>query len=136
MEFRINNTDEWREVVRQILPAIKYPLLLLKGNLGAGKTTFTKELVIQMESKDPVSSPTYALINEYQTPEKKIYHFDLYRLKSLEEAYDMGIEEYLEEKNTFTIIEWPEIIEDILQDYPFHELSISIEEAERKVIFN
>ena len=69
---------------------------MLKGNLGAGKTTFTQFLLKNLGSTDEVSSPTYAIVNEYNSPKGKVFHFDLYRLKKIEEAYDFGIEEYLD----------------------------------------
>ncbi len=136
MEFHITQLSQWEEVVQSILPHLQHPLLLLKGNLGAGKTTFTSELVRQLGSQDAVSSPTYALINTYYGKDLKIYHFDLYRLNSPSEALDFGIDEYLEETGTFCIIEWPEIYEQELVQYPHHQISITNEGDYRHVIFN
>ena len=136
MEFHLTQLSQWEEVVQSILPHLQHPLLLLKGNLGAGKTTFTSELVRQLGSQDAVSSPTYALINTYYGKELKIYHFDLYRLNSPSEALDLGIDEYLEETGTFCIIEWPEIYEQELVQYPHHQISITNEVDYRHVIFN
>jgi tRNA threonylcarbamoyladenosine biosynthesis protein TsaE len=81
---------------------------LLKGNLGAGKTTFTQYLLKEFGSDDEISSPTYSIVNEYDTPKGKVYHFDLYRLKDVTEAYDFGIEEYLD-NGFLSIIEWPDL---------------------------
>lgn len=86
------------------------------GEMGAGKTTFINALckVLGVES-DPTSSPTFAIVNEYRsdTTAELIYHFDLYRLKNLEEAMDMGIEDYLD-CGALCLIEWPDVIDDIL----------------------
>ncbi|MCD9853127.1 tRNA (adenosine(37)-N6)-threonylcarbamoyltransferase complex ATPase subunit type 1 TsaE [Epilithonimonas sp. JDS] len=135
MKFSINTLEEWNDVVKQIIPEIKHPILLLKGNLGAGKTTFSQFLLRELGSQDEISSPTYSIVNEYDTPKGKVFHFDLYRLKSVEEAYDFGIEEYLD-NGYLSIIEWPEIYMDELESYDFHEMSIINTEFEREIEFN
>lgn len=123
MQFKINKIQDWQKVVDEILPKLQHNILLLKGNLGAGKTTFTQFLLKNLGSNDEVSSPTYAIVNEYHSPKGNIFHFDLYRMKSIEEVYDIGIEEYLD--NAFLcIIEWPEIYENELADLPHHEMKI------------
>ena len=83
--------------------------------MGSGKTTLIKALSKALGSIDEASSPTFSIVNEYKTTNDKIYHFDLYRLKNLEEAYNFGIEEYLY-SNHWVIIEWPEIIEDMIPE--------------------
>ena len=135
MQFTIHHLEEWKDVVNQIIPNLKHNILLLKGNLGAGKTTFSQFLLKELGSSDEISSPTYSIVNEYDTPKGKVFHFDLYRLKSVEEAYDFGIEEYLD--NAFlSIIEWPEIYMDELEGYGFHEMSIHNTESGRDIEFN
>ncbi len=134
MKFNINTLSEWDNVVKQIIPNLQHNILLLKGNLGAGKTTFSQFLLKELGSTDEISSPTYSIVNEYDTPKGKVYHFDLYRLKSVEEAYDFGIEEYLD--NAFlSIIEWPEIYMDELEAYDFHEMTIINIESGREIEF-
>lgn len=124
MQFKINTIQEWQNVIEEILPHLKHNILLLKGNLGAGKTTFTQFLLKNLGSTDEVSSPTYAIVNEYDSAKGKIFHFDLYRMKSIEEVSDIGIEEYLD--NAYLcIIEWPEIYEEELVDLPHHEMKIN-----------
>jgi tRNA threonylcarbamoyladenosine biosynthesis protein TsaE len=108
--------------------------LLLKGNLGAGKTTFTQFLLKEMGCTDEVSSPTYAIVNEYDTKKGKVFHFDLYRLNSAEEVFDIGMEEYLDSGN-FCIIEWPEIYEEEIAQIPHHTIEISHLEKGRMVKF-
>lgn len=84
------------------------------GELGAGKTTLIKNMCTLLEVKDDVSSPTFALVNEYHThDEKHVYHFDFYRIKSIEEAYDLGADEYFD-SGQYCFIEWPEMIDDLL----------------------
>lgn len=135
MQFTIKSIDDWQEIVDKIVPGIKHNILLLKGNLGAGKTTFTQFLMKKLGSGDEVSSPTYSIVNEYNTPQGKVFHFDLYRLKNIDEVYDIGIEEYLD--NAFLcIIEWPEVYEDDLYGLKFHEMSIINTGDEREISFD
>lgn len=98
MQFTINTIEDWQEVVDTIIPQLQHNILLLKGNLGAGKTTFTQFLLKNLGSEDEVNSPTYSIVNEYTTPKGKVYHFDLYRLKTLKKSMISGL------KNTLTIL--------------------------------
>lgn len=132
MRFKIETIEEWQNVIDKIFPELKHNVILLKGNLGAGKTTFTQFLLKNLGSTDEVSSPTYAIANEYDSPKGKVFHFDLYRMKSIEEVYDIGMEEYLD--NAYLcIIEWPEVYEDELD--LFHEISIENKGDYREVNF-
>jgi tRNA threonylcarbamoyladenosine biosynthesis protein TsaE len=86
------------------------------GAMGAGKTTFIKAICHELGSDDYVTSPTFALINEYSTTKGSvIYHFDFYRIKKLEEAFDLGYEDYIYSGN-YCFIEWPEMIEQLLPE--------------------
>ena len=86
------------------------------GDLGSGKTTLVKELCKQIGVVDDVKSPTFSIVNEYLTKgNEPLYHFDFYRLKSIEEAYDIGVEEYLYSGN-LVLIEWPEIVHALLPE--------------------
>lgn len=135
MQFNIEKIEDWQKVVDSILPELKYNILLLKGNLGAGKTTFTQFLLKNLGSEDEINSPTYSIVNEYSSPKGKIYHFDLYRLKNIEEVYDIGIEEYLD--NAFLcIIEWPEVYEDELYGLNYHSMSINNTGENREITFD
>lgn len=85
------------------------------GEMGAGKTTFIKALCKVLGVTDEVSSPTYSLVNEYHTSDgKTVYHFDFYRINSIEEAYDIGYEDYFYSGN-ICLIEWPQRIEELLE---------------------
>jgi len=91
-------------------------ILLLTGELGAGKTTLVKALCKGLGSDDEISSPTFSLVNEYRdASDEPIYHIDLYRLTSLDEALGMGIEEYLN-SGAWCFIEWPELIIPLVTD--------------------
>lgn len=94
------------------------------GEMGAGKTTLIREIAAQMDVIDNVTSPTFALVNQYNTQQgDKIYHFDFYRINKIEEAYDLGYEEYFDSGN-LCLVEWPEKIEPLL---PPDALIINIE---------
>ncbi|WP_417431101.1 tRNA (adenosine(37)-N6)-threonylcarbamoyltransferase complex ATPase subunit type 1 TsaE [Halpernia sp.] len=134
MKFNIKDIQEWENVISEILPQLKHSILTLKGNLGAGKTTFTQFLLNKLGSKDEVNSPTYSIVNEYDTPKGKVFHFDLYRLKNLDEVYDIGIDEYLDSA-FLSIIEWPEIYAEDLEHLPHHEIQIETNGLEREIIF-
>ena len=84
-------------------------IFAIYGDLGAGKTTFVKALCERLGSDDVVKSPTFAIVNEYEGSEGAIYHFDFYRIKSIEEVYDLGYEEYFD-SGSWCFIEWPEMI--------------------------
>ena len=93
------------------------------GPMGAGKTTLIKDLCHRMGVTDEVNSPTFAIVNEYVTEEgDSVYHFDFYRIKKLEEAYDIGYENYFY-SGSLCLIEWPELIEPLL---PEHYLRVDI----------
>jgi tRNA threonylcarbamoyladenosine biosynthesis protein TsaE len=134
MNFTLTKIEDWQEVINSILPKLQHNILLLNGNLGAGKTTFTQFLLKNLGSTDEISSPTYSIVNEYNTPKGKVYHFDLYRLKSIEEVYDIGMDEYLD--NSFLcIIEWPEVYLEDLEGLPYHTMNIINDGAVREVSF-
>ncbi len=97
-----------------ILQHAKSRILLFDGPMGSGKTTLIKALVKQLGAQDEANSPTFAIVNEYDSGTQKIYHFDLYRLKDFYEALDFGIEEYLDQPQAYVFIEWPDIIEEII----------------------
>ena len=103
------------------------------GKMGAGKTTFIQSLCKSLGSDDVVTSPTFAIINEYKTREQKsIFHFDFYRIKNLEEAFDLGYEDYLF-SNNFCLIEWPELIEPLLPQ-KIVEVKIEVNPDESRTI--
>ena len=113
-------------VAERILNNAKSKTLLFYGEMGAGKTTLIKSLIKALGSKDSVSSPTFSLVNEYESKEGSIYHFDFYRIEDENEALDMGIEDYLN-KDSWKMIEWPQNISKLL-DFPTQKLELRIGE--------
>ena len=127
------NLENLHSSATEIISLFKYNIVLLRGELGAGKTTLVKALLTKMGSKDLGSSPSYAIINKYLVAEGHCYHMDLYRLQTPEEAFDLGIEEMLYSGDR-CFIEWPELILDWIES-PYHIIDISLQEdGNRQII--
>ena len=107
--------QELPQIAVLVLDQLSSKTVLVQGAMGAGKTTLIKELSKQLGSQDPVSSPTFSLMNEYALPEDKLFHFDFYRLEDVQEAYDLGIEEYMDSDH-WKFIEWPERIASLIPE--------------------
>jgi tRNA threonylcarbamoyladenosine biosynthesis protein TsaE len=106
--------EELPEVAKEILLNSKHKIILFYGEMGLGKTTLIKELVKQLGVKEVANSPTFSLVNEYESDKGEIIcHFDFYRIQNEEEAYDIGLEEYLY-NNAWCFIEWPSLLENLL----------------------
>ncbi len=132
----VNTLEDLRHLAKEILLHLpQYPIVLLKGELGAGKTTLAQMICQQLEVNEPVTSPTYTLVNEYISSGHKIYHFDLYRLEKETELEGIGFTEYLDSGN-ICLIEWPEIAASYLADQPVLEVIIHKNEMGREVELN
>lgn len=129
MEITIDSIDNIREAARQFVGNMgDASVFAFYGNMGAGKTTFIKAVCEELGVEDVITSPTFAIVNEYRSEEtgELIYHFDFYRIKKLEEVYDMGYEDYFY-SGAQCFIEWPELIEELL---PADAVRVWIEETE------
>jgi tRNA threonylcarbamoyladenosine biosynthesis protein TsaE len=113
--FNAHSIEELYKVAEEIIPyIIKQPVVAFQGKMGAGKTTLIKAICKVMNVQNTVTSPTFALVNEYTTLSgETIYHFDFYRINKVEEIYDFGYEEYFY-SGKFCFIEWPELAEQLL----------------------
>lgn len=123
---------ELKALTKAIIKELKHPLVLFIGELGAGKTTLIKEMISALGSDDDGSSPSYALINQYQSKDAPIYHIDLYRLESKEDVFHLGIEEILYSGH-YCFVEWPQIIADYIEK-PYHVIKIELEENNNRII--
>jgi tRNA threonylcarbamoyladenosine biosynthesis protein TsaE len=111
----VNSEEETRELAREYAAGLKAgDVVVLNGNLGTGKTFFIREAA-DFFNAGSVSSPTFALVNEY-TGSVKIYHFDFYRINRIEELYDIGFEDYLNDTDAIIFIEWGNLFSEILPD--------------------
>ena len=129
MEIKIQDLDHIREAAREFVAHIGgQRVFAFYGKMGAGKTTFVKAICEELGVEDIITSPTFAIVNEYEVSSQntsltshpspltsQIYHFDFYRIKRIEEVYDMGYEDYFY-SGALCFIEWPELIEELLPD--------------------
>ncbi|MCC6582273.1 MAG: tRNA (adenosine(37)-N6)-threonylcarbamoyltransferase complex ATPase subunit type 1 TsaE [Chitinophagales bacterium] len=135
MNFTVNSIQELNAVADEIiLLSEKNTVFCFYGNLGAGKTTLIKLICEKLQVTDTISSPTYPIINEYHHPNGIIYHIDLYRLKSIDEALNIGLEEYLY-SGDLCFIEWPDNFESILPDKHI-KIKISKFEEDRTIVLS
>ena len=117
IEIAIANTYQLPEAAQKFMAEMgDYTVFAFYGQMGAGKTTFIKALCETMGVEDIITSPTFALVNEYTNAAgEPVYHFDFYRIKRVEEVYDMGYEDYFYSGH-LCLLEWPELVEDILPE--------------------
>ncbi len=115
MQLTIHKLANIEEIAKKFLEINSgRKIFAFYGEMGAGKTTFIKAICAGLNSTDIVTSPTFTLVNEYLTEDgDSLYHFDFYRIKKIEEAYDFGFEEYLD-SGKFCFIEWPEKVDSLL----------------------
>ncbi len=130
--YNLNEIDKPVSCLREILVELKidYPVILLTGEMGAGKTTFTSHLVRSFNESLNPNSPTFNLMNEYKTSEFSIFHFDLYRLKSSEEVDNLGFEE-IWGKQGLSIVEWWQIATDYF-DKSAIEVKLEVVDEQRR----
>lgn len=128
MDIQIKSLDNIQEAAKTFLQNMgNARVFAFYGKMGVGKTTFIKALCEQLGVEDVITSPTFALVNEYTSGKgEPIYHFDFYRIKKIEEVYDMGYEDYFYSGN-LCLLEWPELIEDLL---PEDAVKVTITEKE------
>ena len=136
MEFICNNLDDTKKLGVKFANALKGgEVITLKGDLGAGKTTFTQSVAKAMGITVPVTSPTFTLMNQYVGEKLKLYHFDMYRIDDPDEVLETGLTEYFGNIDAVCMVEWAENIGSLI---PKNHIKITIEkldETSRKFIF-
>lgn len=150
MEIEIKSTEQLADAARTFISNIgERRIFAFYGKMGAGKTTFIKAICTELGVEDVITSPTFAIVNEYEIAPKtpsslsnhqspiipqSVYHFDFYRIKRLEEVYDMGYEEYFY-SGALCFIEWPELIEQLLPEDTVRVRIEQLPDDSRKVSF-
>ena len=135
--IQINSIDEIQQAAETFINHFRNErIFAFYGKMGAGKTTFIKALCRQLGSTDPITSPTFALVNEYSTSNnERIFHFDFYRIKNMEEALDIGFDDYIY-SGKYCFMEWPENIEALLPEN-IVEVKINVlDSSEREISAN
>jgi tRNA threonylcarbamoyladenosine biosynthesis protein TsaE len=139
MEIIIKDIAQIREAAQQFVEQIgDRSVFAFYGKMGAGKTTFIKAVCEELGVDDVITSPTFAIVNEYSLTShlspltSKIYHFDFYRIKKLEEVYDMGFEDYFY-SGDLCFIEWPELIEEVLPEDAVRVTIEALPDGSRKI---
>jgi tRNA threonylcarbamoyladenosine biosynthesis protein TsaE len=133
--YHCRTLDKLDGIASEILSTFPGPgLFALYGEMGSGKTTLIKSFCKALNTTDNVSSPTFALINEYQTENSgPVYHFDVYRIKKIEEVMDIGYETYFYSGN-YVFVEWPEMIEELLpENYVYIQIR-EVEDGQREIL--
>lgn len=128
----IYSLNDIESVTKRLIEKVDTKILLFYGDMGVGKTTLIKSIIKQLGCKNNVSSPTFSIVNEYKVIDSLVYHFDLYRVNTIEEAYNFGIEDYLF-SNNWSIIEWPDVIKDILPEQ-FNRIDLTLNEDKTRTL--
>ena len=135
MEIKFKEEDI-KQAARQFVESMgDNTVFAFYGKMGAGKTTFIKAVCEELGVDDTVTSPTFAIVNEYEAAQgRPIYHFDFYRIKKVSEAYDMGCEEYFYSGHP-CFIEWPELIEEVLPEETVNVTIEALPNGERRLVY-
>lgn len=132
MQLTINNLEELPKVAQALLNyANDQNFFIFEGEMAAGKTTFIKAFCEALGVTDVVSSPTFSIVNEYESNHGPVYHFDFYRLKNPQEAYDIGYEEYFYSGN-YCLVEWPSKVEELLPE-KYIKIQITVTDNEQRL---
>jgi tRNA threonylcarbamoyladenosine biosynthesis protein TsaE len=138
MEITVKNIEDLPAAARELIPHLPASgVVAMYGGMGAGKTTLVAALLHEMGSTDEVSSPTFALVNDYLVEgenggDRHIYHFDFYRINTLQEAFDLGYEEYFY-GDGLCLVEWPEKIEELLPEETLRLHIDTLPDGSRKI---
>ena len=130
--IEIDSLSELERVAEEILSSIgERRVVLLRGGMGAGKTTLVSRIACKLAAEDTATSPTFALVNQYEGREGTIYHFDFYRINRVEEVFDLGYEEYFY-SGELCFVEWPEMVEGLLPEDAM-EVRITVGDDDKRI---
>lgn len=124
MLIKTKNEKETINLGKNIIKYIKIPcVIVLSGDLGAGKTTLSKGIAKALNITELITSPTFTILNEYKTSKTNLYHFDMYRLNSLDEALELGFDEYFNKNDGVILVEWEENVKGLIKK-PYYKITI------------
>lgn len=136
-KYYSKSADETMQIAQKIAENVKnFHVFVLSGDLGAGKTTFTKGFALGLGIKEIVTSPTFTIMNSYQGTKFPLFHFDMYRLEGVDEAYALGFEEYFDTSNLkgICLVEWAENVENLILK-PYTKITFNkVNDDEREII--
>lgn len=137
-EIISNSEEETAAVAKKVATLLPRPaVVLLEGDLGAGKTVFSRNLAQSLGVEGTVSSPTFNIVQEYDIEEGSLYHMDLYRLSGDDEAVAFGIDDYLSQKTAICLIEWPSRLEWLLDGIETYRVEMQhMSEFQRKIVLS
>ena len=131
MEFVTNSPEETEKIGEKLAKALPAgTILAYRGDLGAGKTAFTRGLARGLGANEPVTSPTYTIVNEYLSGRLPLFHFDMYRLRSADDLFDIGWEDYLD-RHGICAVEWSENVAEAMEDAVFITIQKTEENSRR-----
>jgi tRNA threonylcarbamoyladenosine biosynthesis protein TsaE len=134
MEFISNSPEETEKIGEKLAKALPAgTILAYRGDLGAGKTAFTRGLARGLGANEPVTSPTYTIVNEYLSGRLPLFHFDMYRLRSADDLFDIGWEDYLD-RNGICAVEWSENVAEAMEDAVFITIQKTGESSRRIIV--
>ena len=134
MEFITNSPEETEKIGEKLAKALPAgTILAYRGDLGAGKTAFTRGLARGLGANEPVTSPTYTIVNEYLSGKLPLFHFDMYRLRSADDLFDIGWEDYLD-RNGICAVEWSENVAEAMEDAVFITIQKTGENSRRIIV--
>ena len=134
MEFITNSPEETEKIGEKLAKALPAgTILAYRGDLGAGKTAFTRGLARGLGANEPVTSPTYTIVNEYLSGRLPLFHFDMYRLRSVDDLFDIGWEDYLD-RNGICAVEWSENVAEAMEDAVFITIQKTGESSRRIIV--
>ena len=139
VKMEVSSLGQLAELGKAFAAALQKPMIVvLKGDLGAGKTTFVKMVAAALGCFEEVTSPTFALLNTYHTPKFPIYHFDMYRLEGVEAARELGFDEYFDKSRLdgVVFVEWPENVEGLIGESDFEVEISKIDERKRLFVIS
>ena len=134
MEFITNSPEETEKIGEKLAKALPAgTILAYRGDLGAGKTAFTRGLARGLGANEPVTSPTYTIVNEYLSGRLPLFHFDMYSLRSADDLFDIGWEDYLD-RNGICAVEWSENVAEAMEDAVFITIQKTGESSRRIIV--